>query len=84
MVKENLDFKAGQTKNPIEELMLNMLASFAQFERSIIRERQAEGIAIAKEKGVYEGRKAIHSSEQREQIVLEANQGTLFDPRPKR
>ena len=80
--KENLIFKTGQKSNPAEELMLNILSSFAQFERSIIRERQAEGIAIAKEKGVYEGRKSIHSSQQREEIVLEANQSDLFGPRP--
>ena len=62
--------------------LLSMLGSFAQFERSIIRERQAEGIAIAKEKGVYEGRKSIHSPQQREEIVLQANQSDLFGPKP--
>lgn len=34
------------------------MSAFAEFERSIIRKRQAEGIAKAKEKGVYKGRKA--------------------------
>ena len=38
-------------------LMLNMLGSFAEFERDLIRERQAEGIALAKASGVYKGRK---------------------------
>jgi len=37
--------------------MFNMLASFAQFERQIIKQRQREGIAKAKQKGVYLGRK---------------------------
>ena len=55
-VKENLTF-TGDSSNPFSELMLNMLASFAQFERSIIRERQKEGVQIAKAKGVYKGRK---------------------------
>lgn len=34
--------------------MLTILAAVAQLERSVIRERQAEGIAIAKARGVYE------------------------------
>jgi DNA invertase Pin-like site-specific DNA recombinase len=37
--------------------MLTMLGAFAEFERELIRERQREGIAIAKAKGVYKGRK---------------------------
>ncbi|MNU05506.1 hypothetical protein D3C72_2503360 [compost metagenome] len=36
--------------------MLSMMGSFAEFERSMIRERQREGIAKAKENGVYKGR----------------------------
>ena len=50
--KENLEFSAG-TSNPIHTLMFNMLASFAQFERQIIKDRQREGIEKAKAKGVY-------------------------------
>src|SRR5690606_2667103 len=38
-------------------LMLNILASFAEFENDIRRERQADGIAKAKEAGVYRGRR---------------------------
>lgn len=53
---ENLVFSAD-TSNIFSELMLNMLASFAQFERAMIRERQREGVQIAKSKGVYKGRK---------------------------
>lgn len=54
--KEGLHFTADDT-TPIAELMLNMLGAVAQFERSIIRERQAEGIAKAVSKGKYKGRK---------------------------
>lgn len=54
--KENLTFSPDHS-NPFSELMLNMLASFAQFERSIIKERQREGVQIAKAKGAYKGRK---------------------------
>jgi predicted site-specific integrase-resolvase len=49
-LKEELTFSAG-TDNPMDELMFSMLAAFAQFERSLIRERQREGIAVAKAKG---------------------------------
>jgi DNA invertase Pin-like site-specific DNA recombinase len=38
--------------------MLSILGGVAEFERSIIRERQREGIAVAKGKGVYRGRKS--------------------------
>lgn len=55
--KEGLHFTADDT-TPIAELMLNMLGAVAQFERSIIRERQAEGIAKAVVKGKYKGRQA--------------------------
>lgn len=52
--------KEGQTYStnwsPIATLMLGLLGSVAEFERSIIRERQAEGIARAKARGVYKGR----------------------------
>ena len=36
-------------------LLLNMMGAFAEFERELIRERQHEGIALAKERGVYRG-----------------------------
>ncbi|MDD2540756.1 MAG: recombinase family protein, partial [Desulfuromonadaceae bacterium] len=53
---ENLTFSAD-SNNIFSELMLNMLASFAQFERSLSKERHKEGVQIAKAKGVYKGRK---------------------------
>ncbi|UQB42761.1 recombinase family protein [Thiomicrospira microaerophila] len=55
-IKENLEFKQDKA-NHVNELMLNILGSIAQFERALIKERQAEGIANAKAKGVYKGRK---------------------------
>ena len=54
-VKENLSFSVGEN-NIFSELMLNMLAAFAQFERSISKERQKEGVQIAKAKGMYKGK----------------------------
>lgn len=55
-IKENLEFSADNT-DPRAALMLGVLGSFAEFERAIIRERQAEGIALAKKAGKYKGRK---------------------------
>jgi len=42
--------------SPINLLMLSMMGAFAEFERSLILERQREGIEIAKKAGVYKGR----------------------------
>jgi len=52
--KENID-----TTTPSGKFMLSVFASLYEFERANIRQRQAEGIEIAKENGVYKGRKAI-------------------------
>lgn len=38
-------------------LLLSVMGAFAEFERALIRERQREGIAVAKKRGVYKGRK---------------------------
>jgi DNA invertase Pin-like site-specific DNA recombinase len=56
-VKERLTF-SGSSADPFADLMMTMLGGFAEFERAIIRERQREGIAVAKTKGVYKGGKA--------------------------
>lgn len=55
--KENLTFSHDVAQSALNKLMFQMLAAFAEFERSIIRERQKEGIAKAKAKGLYKGRK---------------------------
>lgn len=62
--KENLEFSSGK-QNPMQTLMFDMLASFAEFERSIIKERQREGIDKAKAKGIYnkEKRKKVDYAE---------------------
>ena len=51
---EFIDNAALNTNTPQGEFMLTVLAAVAQLERAVIRERQAEGIAIAKTKGVYD------------------------------
>jgi len=74
-VKEKLTFTAG-TDNAMDELMFTMLAAFAQFERSLIRERQREGIALAKAKGdVYLGRKPALNAEQVADLQAKAASG---------
>lgn len=54
-VKENLSFTGEDS--PMATLMLSVMGAFAEFERALIRERQREGIALAKQRGVYRGRK---------------------------
>lgn len=45
-------------------LMLSVMGAFAEFEWALIKERQLEGIALAKKRGAYRGRKKALSSEQ--------------------
>lgn len=61
-VKENLTFTGAD--EPISVLLLSVMGAVAEFERSIIRERQAEGIRIARAKGVYKGRKVSLTNDQ--------------------
>ena len=43
--------------SPMANLMLSVMGAFAEFERSLIRDRQREGIAPAKQRGAYKGKK---------------------------
>lgn len=61
-VKEGLTFTGDD--NAMARLLLSVMGAFAEFERSLIRERQAEGIAVAKARGVYKGRAKALSAEQ--------------------
>ena len=45
------------TVDKFSELMLSILSTMSQFEKSLIRERQLEGIKVRKEKGLYGGRR---------------------------
>ena len=60
-IKESLTFTGEDS--PMANLLLSVMGAFAEFERSLIRERQREGIALAKKKGVYKGRKPSLSAE---------------------
>jgi len=67
-LKENLTFTSSENDH-LSKLMLQMLGAFAQFERSLIRERQREGIAIAKKAGAFKGRKQALTEEQIKNLV---------------
>ncbi|AXY49633.1 resolvase [Rhodococcus ruber] len=75
-VHERATYAAG-AQDPRADLMLSLLGAFAEFERAIIRERQAEGIAIAKAKGKYKGRKRVLTEEQIDKALarIEAGEG---------
>jgi DNA invertase Pin-like site-specific DNA recombinase len=60
-VKESLTFTGEDS--PMANLLLSVMGAFAQFERELIRERQREGIAIAKKEGIYKGRVPSLSAE---------------------
>lgn len=72
-VKENLTFTGAD--EPISVLLLSVMGAVAEFERSIIRERQAEGIKIAKAKGIYKGRKAALTNSQAVEVREKVNSG---------
>jgi DNA invertase Pin-like site-specific DNA recombinase len=61
-VKEGLHFTGEDS--PMANLLLSVMGAFAEFERALIRERQREGIALAKKRGAYHGRKKALSPEQ--------------------
>ena len=54
-MKEGMLFTGDDTA--MSKLLLSVMGAFSEFERALLRERQREGIAIAKKAGVYKGRK---------------------------
>ncbi|SEO17587.1 Site-specific DNA recombinase [Nitrosospira multiformis] len=74
-VKENMSFTAG-SNDPRSILMFTMLSAFAQFERFLIKERQREGITLAKAKGAYKGRKLALNADRIAQLREQAAAGT--------
>ncbi len=65
-VKEGLTFTGEDA--PMATLLLSVMGAFAEFERALIRERQREGIALAKQRGAYRGRKKALSAMQRAEV----------------
>lgn len=61
-VKEQLTFTSKE--KAMSKLPLSVMGAFVEFERSLFKEREREGIALAKRKGVYKGRKPSLTPEQ--------------------
>ena len=72
-LKEQLVFTGEDS--PMANLMLSVMGAFAEFERSLIRERQREGIALAKQHGAYKGRKKTLTPERADELVQRARSG---------
>ena len=72
-VQENLLFTGDDS--PVSALPLWVMGAVAEFERALIRERQMEGIALAKQRGVYKGRKRALTDVQVEEIGLQVTAG---------
>ena len=76
-VKEQMTFDPSKKANPTQMLYLAVLAAVADFEVSMIRERQAEGIRLAKARGAYRkcGRKPSLSPAQMEEVRRRHSEG---------
>lgn len=72
-VHENLLFTGED--NAMATLLLNVMGAFAEFERSLIRERQREGIVLAKQRNAYKGRAPSLSPEQAAELCRKADAG---------
>jgi DNA invertase Pin-like site-specific DNA recombinase len=73
VLDQNID-----TTTPIGKLLFNVLSSIAEFETEIRKERQLEGIAKAKAKGVQFGRRAVLNTEQVLQMKKKRAEGILI------
>lgn len=73
-VKEQLTFTGEDTA--MATLLLSVMGAFAEFERSLIRERQREGIALARKRGAYRGRPRALNAEQATQLRQRVAEGT--------
>lgn len=73
-LSEGLTFAPG-VSDPRSTLLLGVLGSFAEFERAIIHERQAEGIALAKKAGRYKGRQRALTRDQADEIRRQVKAG---------
>lgn len=65
-MKENLTFTGEDSA--MSNLLLSLLGAVSEFERALILERQREGIAIAKARGVYKGRKKALSADRAKEL----------------
>lgn len=72
-VKEQLTFTGEDS--PMANLMLSVMGAFAEFERSLIKERQREGIVLAKKRVVYKGRKRSLNPNEIKMLKIRVSQG---------
>ena len=72
-VKESLTFTGEDS--PMATLLLSVMGAFAEFERALILERQREGIAAARQRGAYTGRKPALTAEQARELCERAAAG---------
>jgi DNA invertase Pin-like site-specific DNA recombinase len=77
-VKESLLFTGEDS--PMSTLLLSVMGAFAEFERALIRERQREGIDLAKKRGAYKGRVPSLNPEQ---IIIIKQQLAIGVPKAK-
>ena len=72
-VKEQLSFTGEDSA--MATLLLSVMGAFAEFERSLIRERQREGIELARRRGAYRGRRRSLSEDQVAELCRRAESG---------
>ena len=72
-IKESLTFTGEDS--PMSQLLLSVMGAFAEFERALISERQREGVALAKKRGVYRGRKKALTQDQVHELQNRAEAG---------
>jgi DNA invertase Pin-like site-specific DNA recombinase len=72
-MKEGMLFTGEDTA--MSKLLLSVIGAFAEFERSLLKERQREGIAIAKKAGVYKGRRPSLTAERVAQLSARISAG---------
>ena len=72
-VTEQLTFTGEDS--PMANFLLSVMGAFAEFERALIRERQREGIALAKQRGAYRGRKKSLNPDQLDRLAQRAAAG---------
>ena len=73
-LKEHLTFTGEDS--PMSKLMLAVMGAIHEFDRAILKERQREGIALAKKRGTFKGRKRSLSETQAAEIRQRITTGT--------
>ncbi|MGS8098432.1 recombinase family protein [Providencia sp. PROV_01] len=74
---EFIDNQIGFDNNPTSKFMITLLGAVAELERSFIRQRQSEGITIAKQKGRYKGRPISDNALKAKKLITEKLSGKL-------